>query len=112
MNRVWVPLPDFKIYIEDYVKRLLDECKTKRIIIIGICTPSIELQQRSPLLAYNVEKYNSFYKDLSNKYKDKIIFINPLCNADKDLYVDGYHANKKGNDVVLESLVRVLNNTL
>lgn len=107
-TRVWVPLSDFKNYVSDYVNNLINNCNIQRVIIIGICTPSVELQSKSQYLMSNINKYNSVYKELSYNNSKHIVYINPLCNADESLYVDGYHANKLGHNHVLEALDKEL----
>lgn len=106
-KRVWNSYENFQNEIKLYVNTLLQSGVSK-IILIAICTPSIKVQERSPLMKKNIEKYNSVYKLLSEEYKDKVVFINPLNIPDDTRYVDGYHCNAEGHQIVYEALKNYL----
>ncbi len=106
-KRVWNPFENFQDEINSYINILLQSGVSK-IILIAICTPSLELQERSPLLIKNINKYNNVYRLLSEEYKGKVEYIDPLNIPDDNRYVDGYHCNAKGHQIVYEALKQYL----
>lgn len=91
--------------------KLLDEILengTKYIIVIKIGHATESVIKRNPLLNSNVDKYNEEIEKICNTHKDRVKVINPLDIALDKLFVDGYHCNNVGMNVVYNNLVEVL----
>jgi len=85
-----------------------DRCKRnniEKVLIIKIPIPTKEMIDLNPLILENVTLYNRIYDSLAKKYSF-IKCLNPLSPSkyDINIYVDGYHPNKKGNFFVFKAL--------
>lgn len=108
-NRVIVPFKKFAIntntFVEDCIK-----IGTK-VIFISIPTPSPSLKEKSTLLDYNIQRYNSFYVDLTQKYPNSVFVLSPLSEGSPENYVeDGYHSNAIGFKKVSDAISLFLRN--
>ena len=103
----YVKFEDFKRNINQYINELIS-LGVRKIIIVKIGIPSEKIQERSVELVSCINKYNSVYDELADQYEKTIAVINPLGSGDESLYIDGYHTNKKGANLVFEDLCQVL----
>ena len=76
------------------------------IIKIGHGAPSVV--GKSSFFNSNVDAYNRVFDKLKEKYGKKLLIVDPLCNVDEDLFVDGYHCNHKGMEIVFNQLNSIL----
>ena len=108
-KRVYVKPEKFRKNIERYIEMTISKYDVNRIIFIKIAAPSEKLKKSSPFLSDNVNKYNEIYEDLKNKFPQSIDTVDSLCVPNEDFFVeDGYHINRKGNELVFRSLRTIL----
>lgn len=101
-----VPIEKFTSNLEFYLKRCL-QLNVSKIIVIKICTPGACMVDKNPNVIEAVSLYNSVYDRFAEKYPI-IELINPLNSGDDDLFVDGYHPNEKGNELVFQDIYQIL----
>ena len=111
-NVVYVKLKDFKRNIFNFVSLLNRTGKIQTLIIVKIGTPSLNISSRSPNLLENVHKYNTVFEEVACAYPNKVHIINPLCYDDEKFYVDGYHPNQYGHELVFYELDKIFANIL
>lgn len=80
----------------------------KCVIIIKIGHGASSVIQKSVYFNSNVDEYNGIFDKLKEKYKERLILINPLSIVSEDMFVDGYHCNAKGMDVVYKELTAII----
>lgn len=80
--------------------------KTVIIVKIGHGAPSII--NKSEFFNKNVDEYNSIFEKLKLDFIGKIVLIDPLNIVEDNMFVDGYHCNAEGMNVVYEDLKNVL----
>lgn len=105
---VYVSLGEFRDNVKEYCSILLDQAKVEQIIFIKIGIPGTKTQLASPNLIGNIDAYNRVYDEMSSLYPQRVFVINPLGVSDDKYYVDGYHTNGLGYNLVFESLAKVL----
>lgn len=81
----------------------------KYIVIIKIGHGSPNVVCRNKYFNSNADLYNNIFEKFKEKYKEKLILIDPLNIIEDDMTVDGYHCNAKGMEMVFSELVKVLN---
>jgi lysophospholipase L1-like esterase len=101
-----VPIDRFKNNLENYFNRCITS-NVRKVIIIKICTPGLQMVSRNNGITEAVKQYNNIYDDMALKYPILKI-VNPLFSGDDELYVDGYHPNKKGNEMVYKCITDIL----
>ena len=104
-SAAYVPLNQFSMNIKIFIEYLINKLHVANIIIIKIGKPDKNVLAKSPDMFSQIEKYNNVYTELGDKYCDKVSVIDPLSEGDERLYVDGYHTNERGGQVVFESLI-------
>ncbi len=100
-----------KCEFEDKYDNILNkmfEKGVKHVVIIKIGHGAPSVTRKSAYFNSNVDKYNSIFDHLIKKYGERLILIDPLNQVDEGLFVDGYHCNAKGMDVVYNELYKVL----
>lgn len=107
-NSQYVSIDKFTKYINNYIECLVNEIKVKGIVIIQIATPGERVREASPEFLEQIEKYNLVYNQITARYPDVISVISPLNSGDEQLYVDGYHTNKKGSEAVFTEVNKQL----
>lgn len=108
IKSVYVGLESFSYNIDRYFDYLINDLSVKSIIVIQIGTPEQNVLKKSPLFFEQIRKYNDVYIQLSGKYNNKVIVVNPLSEGRGDCYVDGYHTNGKGAQLVFEAINKQL----
>lgn len=103
---VYVKPQVFRKNLLNYIN-ILENINTKCCIIIKICTPSRSVQIKSPYLLQNVCEYNAIIDEIQENFPDFVKVVNPLHNGDEMLYVDGYHTNEAGAELVFNSISEV-----
>ncbi len=79
----------------------------KLIIVVKIGMPGQSVRKKSPCFADNVNRYNSIFDKVANELQN-IVVIDPLIDGDDVNYVDGYHTNGKGFQLVYNKIEKVL----
>lgn len=98
-----VSLIQFEHYLEVYIKRCLKN-NVSKIIFIKICTPDKKIQERSPELIQSINLFNEILEKLNRDF-NIVKLIDPLNSSnDSNIFDDGYHPNKKGNELVFKEL--------
>lgn len=95
---------------ENNVKRYFEKLQlggAKLIIVVKICTPGSSVKEKSPCMVDNVKKYNAIFDKVASQF-EHVITIDPLSEGDDINYVDGYHTNDKGFQIVFNQLEKVL----
>lgn len=97
---------------ESNLLNYLDRCKrniVEKVLIIKIPIPTKKMIDKNPLILKNVTIYNKIYDSLAKKYSF-VKCLNPLSPSkyDINIYTDGYHPNKEGNEFVFKSLEQEL----
>ena len=103
-TNTFVSIKKFEENLINYFNR----CKRQELslaIVIKIGTPSEEMVSKNPNIIKNVEIYNAIY----DKMQDLFPFvkcIDPLNSKQEknEIFVDGYHPNKLGNNIVYKML--------
>lgn len=80
----------------------------KKVIIVKIGHGATSVIKKSMHFNTNVDAYNQVFDQLKKEYGEKLILVDPLCNVDEDMFVDGYHCNAKGMGLVYNQLNKVL----
>ena len=92
----------------DQLLRKIYEIGVKFIIIIKIGHGASSIVLKSESFNKNVDLYNVIFDKLKIKYKDKLILADPLKQVDDSLFVDGYHCNRAGMNLVFLELTTIL----
>ena len=87
------------LFVNDGIKKVI-------LIKIGHATPSV--LKKSKFFNHNVDKYNNLIDKIARNYPGKIEIVNPLDNVTESMFVDGYHCNKNGMEIVYNDLVKIL----
>lgn len=106
-NCVYTEPQIFERYYDDLVQKFLS-LGVEKILIVKIGHASNCLLDKNPGFNSNVDTYNLILQNIADKYKNNVVCIHPLDDVNNNLFVDGYHCNSKGMDVVYESLKRQL----
>lgn len=101
---VYVPFDEFRDNVNKYVDILENIGTVKKVIFIKIGMPGEGPQKSSPNLVGNVKKYNSVFDELSLKKPSFVYTVMPLNEPDDSYYIDGYHTNAQGFDLVYNAL--------
>ena len=105
------PINVFFDEYEKLVSRFIESgCKHIILVKIGHATYSIE--ERNPFFNQNVDLYNKEIDKIVALDSKRITAINPLDKVDDTLFVDGYHCNSQGMDLVFTRLKAVLETIL
>lgn len=107
-NTVYVSPNDFERNIINYFDTLQKK-GVKLIIVIKIGMPGPSVRKKSPCFAGNVHKYNAIYNKVAKQFHNMVL-IDPLKDGDDVNYVDGYHTNERGFQLIQEQLDRILAN--
>ena len=108
-ERVWVPIDKFTNNIGQFIEKMERENSNVKFLFIGIGTPSLSLQERSPFMMDNIIKYNKVLSTLAERMGEgKVCYVNPLNAADESLYVDGYHPNSLGHERVYKEVSTII----
>lgn len=76
-----------------------------KVVIVKIGKGAPSITNRSPFFNKNVDDYNAIIDCICGKKDNKnIVIINPLGSPEENMYVDGYHCNPTGMDVVYYAL--------
>jgi len=81
----------------------------QKVIIIAIPYLSEVMTRKNPGIIKNVVKYNKVFYELAKKYN--FIFISDALDSQKykeEIFVDGYHPNVYGNDLVFRSILKYI----
>ena len=97
------PINVFYDKFEKLVSRFIEN-GTKRIILVKIGHATNSILERNPFFNQNVDLYNKEIDKITALNNKKITVINPLDKVDETLFVDGYHCNSHGMDLVFDSL--------
>lgn len=89
----------------------LSRCKknnVEKVILIKICTPNNTLKEKNPEIFDSIVFYNKIIDKLTEQ-NSFVNSIDPLnSNITHDIYADGYHPNKCGNELVFEEIIKIL----
>ena len=96
----------FAIQYESMVRSMLETVKYVIIVKIGHGTDGVV--ERSTHFNDNVDKYNQIIENIQKKYSDRIIMVDPLNKVDESMFVDGYHCNAQGMNMVFSSLNKAI----
>lgn len=105
-NIVYVKPQDFEKNILNYFS-ILQKAGVQCIIVIKIGVPGLSIRRKSPCLADNVNKYNDIFEKVSKQFEN-VVLIDPLKDGDDANYVDGYHTNERGFQLIYDQLVQIL----
>ncbi len=105
---VYTSYTDFYKNVERLVNNFLS-IGVKNIIIIKIGYTTDKVLLKNNNINKNIKKYNVVYEYMAKKYSNKIRLIEPLNKPIETYFVDGYHCNKHGMNIVYEELVKCLN---
>ena len=100
---VETPIDVFSTKYNELVLRFI-KGGAKRIYLITIGHVAESVVKKSPYINNNVDKYNREIRQISTKYPEIVRVISPLDRVDESYFVDGYHGNAQGMDVVYNSL--------
>jgi len=101
-----VPVDKFKSNLTSYFNRCILH-NVKKIIVIKIPTPARQMIERNAGICEAVKTYNLIYDEFALN-NSLIEVVNPLSHGDEAVYIDGYHPNKLGNDLIYNSLNKEL----
>lgn len=100
---VYTKFDRFKSEYEQLVHKLILSGVNHIILVkIGHAAPSV--LPRNPRMNENVDNYNSVIDQLAGDEKEGVVAVDPLNDAPDEYFVDGYHCNPKGMDVVYEQI--------
>lgn len=105
------PINVFYDKFEKLVSRFIEN-GTRRIILVKIGHATNSILERNPFFNQNVDLYNKEIDKIADLDSKKITVLNPLDIVDDTLFVDGYHCNSQGMDLVYTSLSAVLETIL
>ena len=105
---VYTKPTNFKCLYEELIKNFL-KLGVLHIIIVKIGHASKDVVASNPFFNENVDFYNSILDEIANKHKDIVKTIHPLDIVDENMFVDGYHCNPNGMDIVFKSIIEKLN---
>lgn len=108
-NCVDTPIDVFYAKFDSLITKFIGN-GVKQIILVKIGHVSESVVNKNKYINNNVEKYNRVIDRLREKYPTIIGVIDPLDQVDDSLFVDGYHCNKKGMELVYVSLRAELDN--
>ncbi len=99
---VYTASEDFRKIFDYFITNLAVCGKFVIIIKIGKVSPSV--LTRNPYINIKVDEYNCIIDDITQNMGNNVITINPLEDVSEELFVDGYHCNSKGMEVVFNHL--------
>lgn len=106
-SRVYVPIERFISNNEFFLKECIN--RQIKVLYVLIANPALSLQEKSPAMFKNIQRYNEALSELAIKYSNYVSFINPLSAGDiKDYTEDGYHTNKEGANKVARGIIDYL----
>lgn len=98
---VYTPLTSFSIGFNTLLEKFLEN-GVKKIIVIKIGHAAESVLKRNPYFNSNVDIYNNEIEKICRAHN--VVVIHPLHKVDDRLFVDGYHCNAQGMDIVFTSL--------
>lgn len=100
----------FDKFKHDYVLLIqkLIAAGTSHVILIKIGHAAPSVLPRNPYMNSNVNKYNTVINQLAVDHKENVIVLEPLNVAKDDFFVDGYHCNPRGMEVVYEQIKSII----
>lgn len=98
----------FKDYYLELVNKFLSDGITKIVILVKIGHGDERIEKKSKYFNDNVDYFNKAIDEIKERYGDRVLVVDPLNKVNADLFVDGYHCNVKGNEVVFNSLKPIL----
>lgn len=107
-NTVYVSPNDFERNIIEYFSTL-HRMGVQLIVVIMIGMPGLSVRKKSPCFAENVNKYNAILEKVAKQF-DNVVTIDPLKDGDDENYVDGYHTNERGSQLIQDQLEQILDN--
>lgn len=107
--RVYTKLKDFRLLYETLINKLFGG-GVKKIIVVKIGHGASSLLVKSKAFNDNVDLYNKTIEEVCRHYRGQILVSNPLNDVTDDIFVDGYHCNSKGMDLVYRSLEPLIRN--
>mgnify|MGYP002521493434 CR=1 FL=1 len=107
-NTVYVSPNDFERNIIEYFS-ILHRMGVQLIVVIKIGMPGLSVRKKSPCFAGNVKKYNAIYEKVAKQFGN-VVMIDPLKDGDDMNYVDGYHTNERGFQLIHDQLEQILAN--
>lgn len=109
-----VNIKEFEMHLNSIVKVLKSRPKCK-LIIVGISPTSLKMDTRYPRLNTEIKKYNDIYISVVNHneifYVNLENFIEP-SNLSEYILPDDHHLNPKGNELVAEEILKIINGLL
>ena len=105
------PIELFGSEFSDLIRKLIHN-GANHVIVVKIGHATEEVIKRNPFFNTNVDRYNKEIDRIGVAYPNNVAIINPLDNADKDFFVDGYHCNKLGMEKVYQGLGKELEEIL
>ena len=77
---------------------------TNHVFLIEIGHAANSVVKRNKHINENVDKYNRLIELIKDKYPEKISIVNPLQIVEESFFVDGYHCNSRGMNIVFNCL--------
>lgn len=108
-QRVDTPVHIFSENLNKLILNFIDK-GAKLIILVKIGHVAESVQKRNLHINENVNKYNTEIEHIKEKYPQNVVIINPLEKVDENYFVDGYHCNAQGMDLVYNSIKTELKN--
>lgn len=93
------------------LKRYFERCKKIKIenlIYIGIPYPGVEMIEKNPNIISNSLKYNEILTNIASNYSFVSILDTLKDRTEREIYDDGYHPNPKGNDLIFEDIISII----
>lgn len=101
-NCVYTSPQDFHHYLDILLTNLIEKGKFVILIKIGKASPSV--LNKNPYMNKKVDEYNTIIDDIVKNKENRVIAIDPLNNVSEDYFVDGYHCNANGMEIVFNSI--------
>lgn len=105
------PIDKFSADYDKLISKFINS-GVRHIFLIKIGHATESVVKKNKYINENVDKYNEIIENIKEKYRNKIDVIDPLDKIDESLFVDGYHCNAKGMDLVFNYLKKELEKTI
>lgn len=106
IKKVDVPIGRFETNLRYYCE-LCQKNNIQKILMLKICTPSPFMTRKNPLIKEAVLNYNSVLEKIGMEFSI-VKLLDPLNIGSDEFYVDGYHPNKFGHQLVASEILKEL----
>lgn len=111
LGRRWVSPGTFRFVLKDLVKRLFADTPAKRIILVGMLTPSHWLEREAPGTTASAAEYNTIMADLAAEYPALAYLDTEVAvavPARSTVTWDGIHLTGLGHRMLADALEKLL----